>query len=359
MSDVQAFVQFGCFTKTFHKGFVSGTKRVPLLETWKRPCISQSCRRNLRNVFIVARQYRFPYSKPTHSRSLYDNRKEKRATFLGKVFASVSSMLARCFVSTLVYLLAMSFSDRLEASAARGKTFESTTTALLESSESFSRTRPESPITLVKGTGVSEQSQTKQSTKGRATSPKVQLEKSEKFVTWGLTLLVFAGVCFVLYKISLKEEEEEAKAIEREYQRLEQLKREFIEADDDSPVRDEELLSSLRKRLENQTVEDREGSSEEDDEAKEDTSAKEESNIGTEPTLSEQVISSEKGEGVSSEHLDMLRRMYEGTTSMKNTEDGNTSCDGNEEEGGGGDGRNTSSDTKYDEKGSKGRKNRA
>ncbi|GJQ11656.1 hypothetical protein GpartN1_g3447.t1 [Galdieria partita] len=360
-----AFIKFECFTKTCSKTFVSGYKRLPLRKNTQHPCIFQTCRRSLRNLFIVARQFQVPLSKPVYFTSPTDKNRRKRANLLVRVLCSVSSVLVRSFVSVIVSFLALPLGDPVEALPSQGKTFEpeSVTATWLKSSESVSRRSSETQIVLVKSARVKEQSQVKQKKNGNSkevsTSPKIQLAKSEKFITWGLTLLVFAGVCFVLYKISLREEEEEAKAIEREYERLEQLKREFIEEDDDSPVRDEDLLSSLRKRLENQTQEDNQGSSEQDSEEKDPKANVENTDEESHPEASvegEEIVTSEKTastEGVSVEHLDMLRRMYEGT-SIKNTEDGTRNSDVNKE-----DNRNAPNDTKYDEKGSKGRKSRA
>ncbi|EME30589.1 hypothetical protein Gasu2_32600 [Galdieria sulphuraria] len=359
-----AFVRFGCFTKTFIKTFDSGRKCIPFQEALQRPCISQTCRRSLRNLFIVAQRYRVPYCTPIYCKSPTDEIKEKRAKLLVAILRSVSSILFRPFVSVVVSLLALSFGYPVVALATKGEGFErkSITTTWSKDYESSASRSVETQTIMVKSAKVSEQNQIKQRTSGSSkeasSAPKkMQLAKSEKLITWGLTLLVFAGVCVVLYKISLKEEEEEAKAIEREYERLEQLKREFIETDEDSPVRDEDLLSSLRKRLENQTQEDSQGTSEVDSEAKDPNmnieSVQEESHSSA-SVESEEVASSERTsstEGVSIEHLDMLRRMYEGT-SKKNIEDGNGNLDVNNE-----DGRNAANDTKYDEKDSKDRKN--
>jgi hypothetical protein len=361
---MQAFLRFGCLSKTVPKTFISGSRCVPRKQNLQRPCVFHTCRKSLRNLFILARQYRGSCSKPTNFSFPFDKEKQKRLK--AEHSKSISSILLRFFVSTVVSLFAVSFGGRLEALAARGKALESNSAPpIFNAYDSSVGKSSRYHSTMVKNTKVSEQSDVKHKTnnnsKEKKTPPaQAKLAKSEKLITWSLTLVVFAGVCFVLYRISLKEEEEEAKAIEREYQRLEQLKREFIESDDDSPVRDEDLLSSLRKRLENQTQQEDQGSSSEEvGEITNESTSVEGVETDNPPAGSvqgeEEVLSSEKAtssEGVSSEHLDMLRRMYEGT-SVTNREEGNNNPDGNQD----GD-RNTPNDTRYDDKGSKGRKNR-
>uniref|UniRef100_A0A7S0BQA5 Uncharacterized protein n=1 Tax=Rhodosorus marinus TaxID=101924 RepID=A0A7S0BQA5_9RHOD len=81
-------------------------------------------------------------------------------------------------------------------------------------------------------------------------SSKLKLSESEKVTTGLTTVACGVGLVYVAYKTNREEDENEASSIREEADRLEKWKQEFeAEEDEDSSVSNEDLMASLRDRL--------------------------------------------------------------------------------------------------------------
>lgn len=137
-----------------------------------------------------------------------------------------------------------------------------------------------------------------------------ELGGGEKMLSIALTGGAFAGLSAWAWRRNREDDDLEQIRIKEEVERLEKLKAEFmnVEEDDDS-IDDEDMYKELSKRLEDaENSDDDDGAGNDDDEEEEKTS--------TTKAASDAAAGADKKAGEAengAESLDMLRRMWEAT----------------------------------------------
>lgn len=141
-----------------------------------------------------------------------------------------------------------------------------------------------------------------------------ELDGREKAMSLTLTAGTFAALGVWAWKQNRRDDELENIRIKEEVERLEKLKAEFVDVDeDDEELDDEDLMASLKMRI---GEEDGENAEEEDDE-EEDDEAGDEEGESSEGEDGEEEKGWKEGDNVTSDSVDMLKRMWEATDDTK------------------------------------------
>lgn len=152
---------------------------------------------------------------------------------------------------------------------------------------------------------------------------RTELDGGEKALSLVITGGAFAALSLWAYRRNREDDELEQIRIREEVERLEKLKEEFMNVDEDEDsLDDEDLLAELSKRIEGQDGEEGDEGGEKDrDDAGQ---AKEDKSDVTSASASNSTEGGETGGG--SESLDMLRRMWDATDddSTKKPPEGST-----------------------------------
>ncbi len=128
------------------------------------------------------------------------------------------------------------------------------------------------------------------------------LEGPEKALSLVITGGAFAALSLWAYRRNREDDELEQIRIREEVERLEKLKEEFMNVDEDEDSLDnEDLLAELSKRIEGQDGEEGEDEKEDKDET------------GDDKDVTASASNSTEGGESGSESLDMLRRMWDAT----------------------------------------------
>eukprot|EP00177_Eucheuma_denticulatum_P006592 GFKZ01011999.1.p2 GENE.GFKZ01011999.1~~GFKZ01011999.1.p2 ORF type:complete len:217 (+),score=51.21 GFKZ01011999.1:123-773(+) len=127
-----------------------------------------------------------------------------------------------------------------------------------------------------------------------------ELDKGEKAMSLGLTAGAFAALAVWAYKENRKDDELENIRIREEVERLEKLKAEFVdvEEEEEGGLDDEDLFASLKQR-----IGEEEGSAGEEGEEGEDKGGV--------------VVEGDASSDVAPDSVDMLKRMWEATDDNK------------------------------------------
>lgn len=134
-----------------------------------------------------------------------------------------------------------------------------------------------------------------------------ELDGGEKAMSLTLTAGTFAGLLVWAWKKNRKDDELENVRIKEEVERLDKLKAEFIDVEEDEETMDDEdLLASLKQR-----IGDTEDGDEDDEEGGEGAVSVAEGEEGSDETEGQQAEGD--ADVATSDSLDMLKRMWEAT----------------------------------------------
>lgn len=155
---------------------------------------------------------------------------------------------------------------------------------------------------------------TEKTTKDLRYDGKKELSATDRLISLGLTGGLLGGLMLWAYRKNRKDDELELVRVKEEVDRLEQLRSEFVDVDEDGEVDDEEFFADLNKRLDKPDAEAQEGDEKKDDD-----------NPGS-PTGSTAVADPETGvpgdggaEG-GADARDMLKRMFDASDEDKDDE---------------------------------------